>query len=289
MKNKKNSLYEIDDSTPKKSDEHVLHLKNQVDKNFDENYKFVEKNPVKKFLKNSFFVFAICIVNVINFFMHGLVIKNRKYIKDLHKQKTGYISVSNHNLVLDCYASIKANLWKLPYLPTVEETLRIPGIRILLTCFKVIPIPTNAKGLMKFHQVVGDELQKGNVIHLYPEGALWPYYKELRPFKPGAFRFAVENNVPIIPFCIYFRPRKGLWKLLGKQPLVTLEILEPIYPDKTLAKKPAINTLMNECHDRMKVVIDEHFMATTNKEQQKQNEMKEMIADIEKEITGQNN
>ena len=52
--------------------------------------------------------------------------------------------------------------------------------------------------------------------------------------------------------------RKGLWKILGKKPLVTLEILEPIYPNNEFAKKVAIEDLMNRAHSAMKEVIDKH-------------------------------
>ncbi len=46
--------------------------------------------------------------------------------------------------------------------------------------------------------------------------------------------------------------------MLGKKPLVTLEVIEPIYPDNSLSKKDAINDLMNKSHSAMKQIIDLH-------------------------------
>ena len=38
--------------------------------------------------------------------------------------------------------------------------------------------------------------------------SLWPFYRGIRPFKKGAFRFAVNNNVSILPIVITFRGKK---------------------------------------------------------------------------------
>lgn len=288
MNDKNNALFEVEDTKGKNPDEHVVHLKNQVKKTFDEKYIYLSKTKLRKFCKNIFFRFAMFCLAFPAFFKHNIKIKNRKYIRAIRKQKTGYVSISNHNLVLDCYANCLANLPKITYLPTVEETMKIPAIRHILKALNVIPIPSNPKGLVKFKDSVNSLLQNKKAVHFYPEGSLWPYYKELRPFKPGAFRFAVENNVPVLPYCIYFRERKGLWKLIGKKPLVTLEVLPAIFPDNTLPKKQAINALMQVAYEEMKIVIDSHLINTTVEELQEQEDMKKIIDELSNGIT-QNN
>ena len=46
---------------------------------------------------------------------------------------------------------------------------------------------------------------------------------------------AYKYNVPVIPFVITYRERKGLYKLFGKssEPLMTLTVGEPLLPDRT--------------------------------------------------------
>lgn len=239
-------------------DAHIIHLKHQVDVKFDKDYDYCLKNPVKKFLSKIFVTFAVAVMSVINFFWFDLKVKNKKTLRALRKQKKAFITIANHCLIFDSVFSIVTTYPKTTYLPTVEPTMKMPFVRHILRALNIVPIPFDLKGMLKFRKDCMQVLSEGKVLHYFPEGALWPYYGKLREFKPGAFRFAVEADVPILPYCIYFRKRKGLWRLLGKKPLVTLEILQPIYPNKELAKKQAIEDLQQRSHAAMKVVIDAH-------------------------------
>ncbi len=239
-------------------DSHIIHLKHQVKINFDENYNYYIKNPIKKFLSKVFMTFAVPLFKVIHYLGFGLKIKNKKILKALRKQKTAFITIANHCLILDSTMSVATTFPKTLYMPTVEPTMKIPVARLILRAGNVMPIPFNIRGLVKFKNDCNEILKNGKVLHYFPEGALWPYYGKLREFKPGAFRFAVDANVPVLPYCFYFRERRGLWKLLGKKPLVTLEVIKPIYPDNSLSKKDAINDLMNKSHSAMKQIIDLH-------------------------------
>ena len=262
MKKNKSNQTIIDKNT--KSDEHMIHLEHQVEKNFDEHYNYYIKNPIAKFMSLLVWVFAVSVLRMLIKLKHGMKFENLKTIKALKKSGKGWISVSNHNLILDCCAGVRVNLWRKTYIPTVEETMKIPGVRHILKAVNVIPIPTNPKGLVKFKNSINELLSNDKVLHFYPEGALWPYYNKLRPFKPGAFRFARENNVPIVPICIHFRPRKGLWKILGKHPLVTVKVLEPIYPDMDIPNKKSIAKLSAETFSRMNEIIESNYFETAD-------------------------
>lgn len=254
----KNKKEELLDKKITKGDDHIIELKHQVNVTFDENYKFYDKNPIKKFFNWLLWRFAVIVFYVVHFFALGLKRKGRKKVKALRKQKTGFITISNHCLILDSPMVLLMTSPKRTYLPTVEPTMKIPFVRHILKALNVMPIPFNARGLIKFKNECNDLLKQNQVLHFFSEGALWPYYTKLREFQSGAFRFAVDNNVPIMPYCIYFRERKGLWKLLGKKPLATIEALDPIYPNNELGKKQAITDLMQRAHDAMQVVIDAH-------------------------------
>ena len=62
----------------------------------------------------------------------------------------------------------------------------------------------------------------------------------------------------IIPLVYTFRPRKGLWKLLGKTPLVDLNVGEPIFRDQDLPKPEAIKKLQAEAYHIMQVMAGVH-------------------------------
>ena len=80
-------------------------------------------------------------------------------------------------------------------------------------------------------------LKKGEVVGIYPEGELIPYYEGIREFKNGAFNFAVKNQVPILPIVFTYREPEGIIRFIKKKPFITLTILEPEFPraEKTMA------------------------------------------------------
>jgi 1-acyl-sn-glycerol-3-phosphate acyltransferase len=55
----------------------------------------------------------------------------------------------------------------------------------------------------------GEELDRGSVVIIFPEGTIPPNAPTMKIFKNGAFKLAMEKNVPIVP--ISFRTN---WKLL---------------------------------------------------------------------------
>ena len=56
---------------------------------------------------------------------------------------------------------------------------------------------------------------------------------------------AYKYNMPILPLYINYRPRTGFYKLVGKknEPLITISIGEPIFPDLTKPRKIEVDNL----------------------------------------------
>ena len=104
------------------------------------------------------------------------------------------------------------------------------------------------RAMAKFNKAIGEVLESKKWLHFFPEGSLWFYYPDVRPFKKAVFKYAVRYNKPIIPIAFTFRPRKGISRLFSKTPLVTLEIGEPIFPDKTLKPLEAIDAMHKEAY-----------------------------------------
>ena len=89
-------------------------------------------------------------------------------------------------------------------------------------------------------------------VGIYPEAALWPYYTKIRKFKPGAFHFAVKDDVPIIPVVINFRAPRGIQKWFNmKVRYVTVHIGKPIYANKDLPFNESVAELMERSHTIM--------------------------------------
>ncbi len=137
------------------------------------------------------------------------------------------------------------------YYPTLESNFGIPVVRHLIKLLHALPIPKSIHAKIAFNHTIRKLLQNGKTVHFYPEGSLWPYYEKIRHFKIGAFRFAVENNVPIIPMVYTFRKSTGILKYIKKKPCITLTILAPVYPNPTSDKFEEIQNMKQEVYHKM--------------------------------------
>jgi 1-acyl-sn-glycerol-3-phosphate acyltransferase len=54
-------------------------------------------------------------------------------------------------------------------------------------------------------------MDRGTSIALFPEGGIPPFTPRMKPFKDGAFRLAIEKQVPIVPMTFV-----NHWKLFGE-------------------------------------------------------------------------
>ncbi len=81
-----------------------------------------------------------------------------------------------------------------------------------------------------------DELRRGEVVGIYPEATISRSF-EIKAFKSGAARMALEADVPIIPAIVWGAQRiatKGRPRHLGRtRTPVMVSIGEPIAPDGT--------------------------------------------------------
>ena len=114
-----------------------------------------------------------------------------------------------------------------------------------------LPLATSFSENKKFSDYLKEILQDGGFVHFYPEQAMWLKYEQSRPLKKGAFYYASQNNVPIIPIVICFR------KSVIKRTLVTVKICKPIYPSNALSQKENceyMNKLAQKAYDE--TIID---------------------------------
>lgn len=79
--------------------------------------------------------------------------------------------------------------------------------------FRKIHIPINRGSLKNKYQTYQrckDALDEGKNLLIFPEGGIWTTdFPKLSPFKEGAFRMAIEKQVPIVPVTIPYN-----WKLM---------------------------------------------------------------------------
>lgn len=240
---------------PENEDEHMMGSNTFLDVVFDENFEYIIRNPIKKFFGALLWCIGMTLLPIITFFMYGFKVKNKKYVRRVRKSGSGALTVCNHVHMMDCVMACQANWPKMSYLPTLHTTFQLPYVRHIVHLLNAFPIPNTTRGTKKFIEEMDGLLQRGKFVHFFPEGAMWPWYDKIRTFKPGAFHFAVKNDIPVIPMAIKYRPRK-LTKIFSKHPLVSLEVLPPIYPNKELPTKKCVADLTQRVHDAIAQCVE---------------------------------
>ena len=151
----------------------------------------------------------------------------------------------------DYLAVLKCIRPQFPNFPAWDKNIKGPTGGLIRT-IGGIPVPTdNLRPMVKFKKAMEEVFEQGQWMHFFPEGSMWFYYPDIRPLKKAVFKYAVEFDRPILPITLSFRPRTGLWKLIGKRPLVDLNIGDPIFYDKDLPKLEAIKKMQQDAYHIM--------------------------------------
>ena len=174
-----------------------------------------------------------------------LIIKNVYGIEHIKKTKKGAILTCNHFNPYDSLAIEKVFLdnhilWFKKLYKVIREGnyTNSPGkYGFLFKNCDTLPLSSNMETMIKFMKAVETILKKGDYILIYPEQSMWWNYRKPKPLKPGAYKIAAKNNVPIIPIFITMNDSSKIGKDGFPIQEYTINIEEPIYPDTSLSVK----------------------------------------------------
>ena len=241
--------HNLDLTYPERSDEHMITVKHLRDTHFDENYEYLPKGFWHKVSRGVLWLALNLVAFPVCSLRHGLKIYGRKNLKKHKKEfKDGAITIANHVFMWDYLCVLKAIRPHLQYHPGWKTNFEGPN-GPLIRWVGGIPVPTdNIRAMAKFQKSIGQVLEAKKWLHFFPEGSMWFYYPDVRPFKKAIFKYAVRHDKPVIPIGLSFRERKGIFKLFGKAPCVDLHVGEPLYVDKALSQAEAIDKLHAEAY-----------------------------------------
>ncbi|MGR5062708.1 MFS transporter [Photobacterium sp. DNB22_13_2] len=156
-------------------------------------------------------------------------------------EKGGALIVCNHVSYMDALLLAGACPRPIRFLMD-RDIYNLPMIRAFCRACKVVPIDaTDRRSVMKAFVDVSKQLERGDVVCVFPEGQL-TYDGEMGPFMRGIDLIIKRSPVPVIPVAI-----QGLWgsifsreggRALLKVPKrfwskVTIVAGEPISPEET--------------------------------------------------------
>lgn len=132
-----------------------------------------------------------------------------------------------------------------------------------------LPVSRSASYMAKnLKPAIFELLSKKHFILIYPEQEMWYNYKKPRALRDGAYYYAAEFNVPIIPCFAEMRELTEIDELGFYELRHVLHIMPPIYPDLSLPKrerslkmKEEDARLKRECYERVYgIPLDEKFI-----------------------------
>ncbi len=215
---------------------------------------FLAKNPEKHY--NSIVWFRKWI-SVTSLYLVGIRIK--VHYEEPVDWSQNYIICPNHTSILDITALTYLCPRPFSFIGKIE-LMDNPVTRIF---FRTIDIPVKRESKIssfKAYKRATELLQQGKSVVIFPEGKIDDGYPPvLHPFKAGAFKMAVENNIPILPVVIH-----NAWKIMfddgskhGSRPgVIEITVLKPVQTDPKLHESD--KSFEQEVYEKMNKVWTEY-------------------------------
>lgn len=176
----------------------------------------------------------------------NLEIKNRKVIKKCKNE--GYFIYSNHTQeIIDTVLPTIVSFPKRVYVLAHPNNVSIKGMKTINKMLGALPIPGDLESSKKFLEAIRLRIKNKNVISIYPEAHVWPYYTRIRNFKSVSFKYPVELDAPSFACTSTYKKVK-----CRKKPTLVVYVDGPFYPNKTLPIKEAQEELRNQIYEVMK-------------------------------------
>lgn len=196
-----------------------------------------------------------------------LIIKEVRGIENLEGVKTGGIITCNHFNPFDSFTvEMVFNRTEVGKKKKLYKIIRegnytnFPGFYgFLFRNCNTLPLSSNTKTMEKLLKAIKKILENKDFILIYPEQSMWWNYKKPKPLKDGAFKFAVKNDVPIIPIFITMEESK----IIGEDGFPVMEyfvnIEKPIYKNKELTDRENINQMRDKNFAIWKEIYEEFY------------------------------
>lgn len=120
---------------------------------------------------------------------------------------------------------------------------KVPMIGYMYKKLNILVDRKNPRSRADAYTQAGIEIERGNSLVVFPEGTIPTHAPVLGPYKDGAFKIAIEKQIPVVPVTIPYNwlilPDNG--KLLGRPHIAMAIFHEPIdTKGLTLADVPAV-------------------------------------------------
>ena len=128
-----------------------------------------------------------------------------------------YMFIANHASLID--VMLMLSVMKNPAVFVgKKEVLKIPLFGYVFRKTSIWVDRSNAESRKRVYILAQEKLNQGLSIAIFPEGLVPHEGVVLSEFKNGAFRLAIEHQIPIVPMTFYDVKKRFSWKFFGGWP-----------------------------------------------------------------------
>jgi 1-acyl-sn-glycerol-3-phosphate acyltransferase len=168
-----------------------------------------------------------------------------RYAKPLPRG-TSYVLVANHTSYIDPFVMLRVS--KNPFVFVgKKELIKIPIFGYLYKRAAIMVNRSDKKSRWEVYGRAEKKLALGYSICIFPEVSYEDDTIFLHPFKRGAFKIAIDHQLPVVPMVFYDCKRKHPWyPNFGYPGELRVQTYSEIYPPKTMEE---VESFQNEVRD----------------------------------------
>ena len=171
--------------------------------------------------------------------------RNRKLLKQVKGQ--GCFVYGNHTQQIgDPFIPNMLLFPRSVYVIVHPNNVSMPVLGKITPCLGALPLPSNLKAMRNFREAINTRVEQGNVMVVYPEAHIWPWYTGIRDFPATSMKYPVELDVPCFAMTTTYRKRR-----FGKKPRTVTYLDGPFYPDKDLPPRARAQALRDRIYETM--------------------------------------
>ncbi len=198
-----------------------------------------------------------------------MIIKGIEGIENFEAVKnSGVILTCNHFNPFDNFA-IHYALFPYMYKPGKQVLWKViregnytnfPGLYgFFFRHCNTLPLSANFSTMKNFMAAMKVLLARGEKVLIYAEQGMWWNYRKPRPLTAGAFKFAVESNVPVLPIFITINDSDKTGADGFPIQEYTLHFLPAIYTDPSKSAKENMEMLKDKNYAMWKEVYEKVY------------------------------
>lgn len=216
-------------------------------KKIDENYIYIHSSFFKKI--THFFWYRLIATPLAYLYLkikfhHKIV--NRNILKKA--KKDGYYLYGNHTQdIADALIPTMLSFPKDVYVIVHPNNVSMPILGKITPSLGALPLPDTQQARRNFIKAIQTRTKQNNVIMIYPEAHIWPYYTDIRPFLDSSFVYPIQYNKPTFCFTNTYQKRK-----FGKKVKLVTYIDGPFFANNEQSLKEKRAELRNKVYETMK-------------------------------------